>query len=78
MTAEARHFIEFWVENSVHAAEPYGAIGAEQNVAELARRCIQMAAEQGISEQELTAEIGDVIEFIKEKLTAANPVMALR
>ena len=72
MSAKAREFIDFWIENSVHATEPYGIAGAEQDVTQLARRCVQAAKGQGISEAEMQAEIGDVAEYIQDKLKAAN------
>ena len=74
MNAKVREFIDFWIENSVHAAEQYGNAGAEQGVAELARRCIQAAKRQGLSEADLQAEIGDVAEYIRGKLNSANKV----
>ncbi|QHO75982.1 hypothetical protein ACH79_28610 [Bradyrhizobium sp. CCBAU 051011] len=72
MTIKAREFIDFWIENSVHAAEPLRTAGASQDVAELTRRCIDAAKGQGISENDMQAEIGDVAEYIRIKLKAAN------
>ena len=70
MSAKAREFIDFWIENSVHAAEQYGNAGGEQDVTELARRCIEAAKGQGISEADMQAEIGAVAEYIRDKLKA--------
>jgi hypothetical protein len=70
--AEAREFIDFWIENSVHAAERGG--GASQDVAELTRRCVDMAAAQGITEDAMRDEVGDVAGYISGKLKAANRV----
>jgi hypothetical protein len=78
MGANAREFIDFWVQNSVHAAEPFGARGAEQNTAELTRRCTEMAASLGLSEADLEAEVGDLEAYIKQKLAAANKLEANR
>jgi hypothetical protein len=73
MSTNAREFIDFWVEASVHAAEQFGVPGAEQAAAELARRCLDMAAEQGLSEADLETEIGeDLTVFIENKLRIAN------
>lgn len=72
MSAKAREFIDFWFENSVHAAEQYGTPGSEQGVMELARRCVAAAGGQGISEADMQAEIGDVADYIRGKLKAAN------
>jgi hypothetical protein len=73
---KAREFIEFWIENSVHAGD--GADGASQDVAELTRRCLEMAGDQDISEQDINAEIGNLAKFIGRKLEAANKVEADR
>lgn len=72
MTAAAREFIDFWIENSVHAAEEYRAPGASQDIAELTRRCIEAAKGQGITEQDLSDEVGAVATYIRGKLEAAN------
>jgi hypothetical protein len=72
MATIAREFIDFWVENSIHAAEQYGAPGGEQGATALARRCIEMAASQGLSKADLEKEVGDLTAFIRDKLTLAN------
>jgi hypothetical protein len=72
MSAKAREFIDYWIENSVHAAEQFGMLGASQDVSELTRRCIEMAKGQGISEKDMQAEIGDVAEYIRGKLGDVN------
>ncbi|WOH55334.1 hypothetical protein [Bradyrhizobium sp. BWC-3-1] len=70
--SKAREFVDFWTENSVHAAEQYRTAGASQDVTELTRRLIDAANGQGISEAELRAEIGDIPVYIEERLRAAN------
>lgn len=72
MVGKAREFIDFWIENSVHAVEQYRTIGASQDVTELAGRLVEAAKVQGISEADLQAEIGDVSDYIADKLKAAN------
>ncbi len=72
MSADAREFIDFWIENSVHAAEPHGSAGSEQGVSELVRRCIDMADSQGITREQLEAEVGDLGTYIRGKLQSAN------
>ncbi|MCA6125180.1 hypothetical protein J6500_25270 [Bradyrhizobium sp. WSM 1704] len=67
-----REFVDFWIENSIHAAEQYRNVGASQDVAELAQRMIEAAKGQGISESALRAEIGDVSNYIRERLKAVN------
>ncbi|MBB4363043.1 hypothetical protein GGD65_004076 [Bradyrhizobium sp. CIR18] len=70
--SNAREFIDFWIENSVHAVEQYRMVGASQDVAELNRRLVEAAEGQGISEAELRAEIGDISDYIEGRLKAAN------
>ena len=50
MTAKAREFIDFWIENSVHAVEQFRTRGASQDVSDLTARLIENAEAQGISE----------------------------
>ncbi|MCC8956011.1 hypothetical protein H8B02_22035 [Bradyrhizobium sp. Pear77] len=70
--SNAREFIDFWIENSVHAVEQYRTVGASQDVAELTRRLVEAAEGQGISEAELRAQIGDISDYIEGRLKAAN------
>ncbi|TAI63661.1 DUF768 domain-containing protein [Bradyrhizobium sp. Leo170] len=72
MSTKARAFIDFWIENSVHASEQPGTVGASQDVEELTTRCREMAKHEGISEQSIRDEIGDLTEYIRSKLDAAN------
>jgi hypothetical protein len=72
MNATAREFIDFWIENSIHAAEHDGDAGATQNVDELVRRCVDMASSQGLTEAAMQAEVGDIGTYIRDKLATAN------
>ncbi|WP_441260043.1 hypothetical protein AB7008_31280 [Bradyrhizobium sp. 521_C7_N1_3] len=72
MSESAREFIDFWVENSIHAVEQYQTAGASQDVAELTRRLVEVAKGQGISETDVRAEIGDIAAYIEELLRAVN------
>jgi hypothetical protein len=71
MTA-ARDFIDFWIENSVHAEEQAGQPGGSQDADELARRCIEMAKSQDIAEDVIRHEVGDIANYIRAKLRDAN------
>jgi hypothetical protein len=68
----AREFIEFWIQNSVHPAEQYGTPGASQDVAELTRRCVEMAKSEGITEKAIRDEVGELAQYIRGRLKAAN------
>ena len=72
MAVEAREYLDFWIENCVHAAEQFRAPGASQDVAELASQLIEGAKVQGISEKDMQDEVGDLAAYIREKLRAAN------
>jgi hypothetical protein len=72
MISKAREFIDFWIQNSVHAADQFGTLGGSQDVAELTRRCIEMAKSEGITEKAMRDEVGDVADYIENKLKAAN------
>jgi hypothetical protein len=72
MTANAREYLDFWIENSVHAAEQFRTLGASQDVTELVRRLIEGAKGQGISEKDIQDEVGDLTEYVRGKLRAAN------
>lgn len=73
MSTNAREFVDFWVENSVHAAEQYGAVGGEQGATELAQRCLEMAASQGLSKSDIEKAVGgDLTAYLVRKLAAAN------
>jgi hypothetical protein len=72
MTTTAREFIDYWIENSVHAREHFGAAGAEQSVAELVRRLVQAARAQGVPEKAMCAEVGDLTDYVRSKLGDAN------
>ena len=69
---KAREFLDFWMQNSIHAAEPFGMPGGSQLTSELKARCIQMAAIEGLSPADLEAEVGDLSEYIKVALVDAN------
>lgn len=72
MSTPAREFLDYWIENSIHAVEQFRTPGASQNVADLKHRCVEMAKGQGISEQAISDEVGDIAEYIQRKLDAAN------
>jgi hypothetical protein len=70
--AKAREYIDYWVENSVHAAEQFRAPGASQDVTVLVERLVEGAKSEGISEKDLRNEVGDLTEYVRSKLKNAN------
>lgn len=74
MTTRAREYIDFWIENSIHATEQFKSLGASQDVALLVERLIEGAKGQGITEQAMRDEVGDLTAYVKAKLATANQV----
>ena len=72
MATSAREFLEFWIENSVHASEAHGAVGAEQDISVLTGRCVEMASTLGLSRAALDQEVGNLSTYIGTKLGTAN------
>jgi hypothetical protein len=72
MASKAREYIDFWSENSLHAREQFRTVGASQDVTELVERLIEGAKGEGITEEALRAEVGDLAEFVRNKLKAVN------
>jgi hypothetical protein len=72
MVSKAREYVDYWIENSVHAAEEFRTPGASQDVSELVRRLIQGAKDQGITEQSMRSEVGDLTEYVRGRLRIAN------
>jgi hypothetical protein len=70
--SKVREFIDYWIKNSVHAAEQYGTPGASQRASELAERCVEMAASQGLSRADLESEVGNLEDYIGAELERAN------
>jgi len=74
MASEAREYIDYWIENSVHATEQYGIRGASQDVNLLVQRLVEGAKEQGISEKAMRREVGDLAAYVRSKLADANQI----
>ena len=69
---KAKEFLDFWVENSVHAGEQYACLGGRVHLRNLVERCVDMAETQGICERDLVNEVGDLSGYIRELLAQAN------
>jgi hypothetical protein len=71
-TTTPKEFVEFWLENSIHADESLTARRDRKAVQNLADRCLAAAEEQGFSEDQITAEIGDIYEHIRGLIDKLN------
>lgn len=77
--ATAREFLDFWVENSVHADEAFSPRRSDGDFAELARRLIVAARAEGFSSAEIEAETGrDIRSYIKKLVGQRNAGEATR
>jgi hypothetical protein len=74
MPTTTREYIDFWVENSVHAAEQYGTPSASQSVDVLVDRLVEGAKTQNIPREALQNEVGDLKRYIEGKLATANRI----
>ncbi|RZN33716.1 hypothetical protein [Bradyrhizobium sp. Leo121] len=74
MPTTTREYINFWVENSVHAAEQYGMPGASQSVDVLVDRLAEGAKTQNIPREALEKAVGDLKQYIEGKLATANRI----
>jgi hypothetical protein len=76
--ATAKEFVEFWIENSVHADEQLGPRRGRAEVQELVDRLVRSAEGQGYSKQQIEAEIGDLYEYIRTSIDQQNTDEAAR
>jgi hypothetical protein len=77
--ATAKEFVEFWLENSVHADEQYGARRGRVEVQQLAVRLIRAAAAQGFTKRQMETELGgDIRVYIRARIDSQNADEAAR
>lgn len=77
--ATAREFLDFWVENSVHADEAFSPRRGDEAFAELAQRLVVAAQAEGFSAAEIEAETGaDIRSYIKKLVGQRNAGEATR
>ena len=69
---KAKEFLDYWIENSIHAAEQYGHRGGDIELSDLVERCVKMARAQGFSIHDLEGEVGNLRDYIREALARAN------
>ena len=71
MTA-AREFVDFWCTNSVHPDEQLSARRRRGSVQELADKLVIAANGQGLTQQQIEAEIGNIYDHIRTGITSQN------
>jgi hypothetical protein len=71
-SSAAKEFIEFWLQNSVHADEQMVGRRGREAILKLADRLVVAAGHQGFSKQQIDAEIGDICTHIRASVDAKN------
>jgi hypothetical protein len=71
--ATAKEFVEFWLENSVHADEQFGVRRGRVEVDQLVDNLVRAAAGQGFTRQQMEAELGgDLYAYIRASIDQQN------
>ena len=69
----AKEYVEFWLENSVHADEQFGARRGPIEVDRLAESLVRAAESQGFTRKQMEDELGgDIRAFIRESIDRQN------
>ena len=76
--ATVKDFVEFWLENSVHADEQFGPRRGRADIQELVDRLVRFAEGQGSTRPQIEAEIGDLSQYIRASIDRQNTEQAAR
>jgi hypothetical protein len=69
----AKEFVEFWLENSVHADERFGPRRGCEAVQHLADNLVRAAEVEGFTKQQMEAELGDELtHYIRASIDRQN------
>jgi len=77
MTA-VREFVDFWFTNSVHPDEQLSARRRREGVQGLADRLVIAANGQGLTQEQIEAEIGDIYAYIRVSIHSQNVIETAR
>ena len=71
--ATTREFVDFWLENSVHADEQFGAKRGRVEVDRLVESLVHAAEAQGFTKKQVEDELGgDIPGFIRASIDRQN------
>ncbi|WP_407158033.1 hypothetical protein [Bradyrhizobium sp. STM 3557] len=70
--ATVREFVDFWLENCVHADEEFGPRRGRQAVEQLVHNLIRAADDQGITKAQIEAELGSPYDVIRARIDEKN------
>src|ERR1700722_19441063 len=77
-SSTAKEFVEFWLQNSVHADEQMTGRRGREAILKLADRLVVAANYQGFSNQQIEEEIGDIYTYIRTSIDAKNAIETTR
>jgi hypothetical protein len=71
--ATAKEFVEFWLENSVHAEEPFQVQRRRPAVQRLADNLVRAAETEGFTRTQMEIELGgSIYDFIRADIDRQN------
>jgi hypothetical protein len=71
--ATAKEFVEFWLQNSVHADERFGVRRGRESVQHLADNLVRAAEAEGFTKAQIKAELGgDIFAYIRTSIDRQN------
>ncbi|WJR77356.1 hypothetical protein [Bradyrhizobium sp. NP1] len=77
--ATAKEFVDFWLDNSVHADESFGVRRGRIEVERLVEGLLRAAEAQGFSKEQVEAELGgDIYAHIRARIDRQNEAEAKR
>jgi hypothetical protein len=71
MTA-AREFVDYWFTNCVHPDEQLSARRRRESVQGLADKLVIAANGQGLTQEQIEAEVGDIYAYIRTGINTQN------
>lgn len=76
--SKASEFVELFAFASVHEDAKYGVKQGRVAVDELVRRCVDIAKDQDITEEQMTDEVGDLATYFRAVIDGKNVAEAER
>ena len=76
--SKASEFVELFVFASVHEDLKYQARQGRVAIDELVRRCLDIAKGEGITPEQIHAEVGDLAEYFRAVIDGKNVAEAAR
>ena len=71
--AIAKEFVDFWLENSVHADEQFGGRRGPVEIDLLVTNLVRAAENQGLTKKQIEEELGgDIHGFIRARIDRQN------